>query len=116
MAATVYRKTAMKTVTATEAKNNLGSIIAQAQIEPILVESRGKPTAVFLSMEAFEKYEKAREWKARQDALNELMAIRDRAEERNMDLSKEDSEALIAEIVDETFARMIAEGKIEYQP
>ncbi|CAN5552730.1 hypothetical protein BH09CHL1_BH09CHL1_22210 [soil metagenome] len=116
MATTLYRRTTMKTVTATEAKNNLGSIIAQAQIEPIMVESRGKPTAVVLSMEAFEEYEKAREWQARRDALSELMAIRDRAEERNKDLSKEDSEALITEIVDETFARMIAEGKIEYQP
>ncbi|HEC33500.1 MAG TPA: type II toxin-antitoxin system Phd/YefM family antitoxin [Chloroflexi bacterium] len=48
-------------VTATEAKNRFGQVIRLAQRtgQPVLVESRGEPVVVIVSVEAFERYRRA---------------------------------------------------------
>jgi len=45
-------------VMATEARNRFGQIVrlAQRTRQPVLVESRGKPVVVIVSVEAFERY------------------------------------------------------------
>jgi prevent-host-death family protein len=45
----------MLKLTATEARNNIGQLWSAAMQEPVMVESAGKPLAVVLSPQAYEK-------------------------------------------------------------
>ena len=45
----------MKAISAREAKYNFGRMIDTARGEPVLVEKHGRPFAVVLSVEEFEK-------------------------------------------------------------
>ena len=114
MAVTPVRKSEGNVVSATEAKNNLGAMIARAQIDPVIIESRGHAAAVLISIEKFEQYEEAQYKKDRLEALERLRKIGAEAQRRNADLTPDEADALVKEIVDETFARMLAEGKIRY--
>lgn len=114
MATTSYRKKVENIVSATEAKNNLGAMISRAQDAPIIIESRGHAAAVLISVEKYERYEEAEDKQERLEALERLRKIGVDAQRRNADLSPEEAESLVKEIVDETFARMLAEGKIRY--
>jgi prevent-host-death family protein len=103
------------TISATDAKNNFGAVLAQAQEKPVIIESRGHASAVVISVAEFEKYESAREEQRRREALERIRAIGAEAQRRNADLTPEEAQVLIDDIVDDTFARMIAEGKISYE-
>lgn len=102
------------TVSATEAKNKFGTVLAQAREKPIIIESHGHATAVVISIDEYEKYKAVREKQERDEAIERLRVLRAEAERRNSDLTPEQAEALINEIVDDTFARMITEGKLRY--
>jgi prevent-host-death family protein len=45
----------MQTITATEAKNKLGSVIARAQREPIVIQNYNKDAAVIISPQDYER-------------------------------------------------------------
>jgi len=45
----------MVTVTATEARNNIGKLWKKAAAEPVMVEAAGKPLVVVISAEEYEK-------------------------------------------------------------
>lgn len=45
----------MKTVQATEAKNNFGKLLEDAISEPVIVQKNGRDAAVILSMEEFRR-------------------------------------------------------------
>jgi prevent-host-death family protein len=45
----------MVTISATEAKNKLGACLDKAQREPVLIESSGRPRAVILNYEEYER-------------------------------------------------------------
>ena len=50
----------MKTVTAKEAHNNLGTVLSESQHEPVVIEKNGKPFSVVISMKDFEDQERLR--------------------------------------------------------
>ncbi len=50
----------MKTVTAKEAHSNLGSVLSESQLEPVVIEKNGKPFSVVISMKDFEEQERLR--------------------------------------------------------
>jgi prevent-host-death family protein len=43
----------MKTVQATEAKNNFGKLLEDALVEPVTIQKNGREVAVILSFEVF---------------------------------------------------------------
>jgi prevent-host-death family protein len=45
----------MKTVQATEAKNNFGKLIEDALVEPVAIQKNGREIAVVLSFEEFKR-------------------------------------------------------------
>lgn len=50
----------MKAISAKDAKNSFGLLLAQARAEPVQVEKHGRPVVVVMSVEAFEKLSGAR--------------------------------------------------------
>ena len=57
----------MKTFAAKEAKNGFGRLIDTAQREPVVIERKGRPVAVVLSMDDYRHFEKVEDayWAAR---------------------------------------------------
>ena len=48
----------MLTMKATEVRNNIGSLWTKAAEQPVMIESAGKPIAVVLSVEEYDKLKK----------------------------------------------------------
>jgi antitoxin Phd len=47
----------MKTLTATELRHKFGEVVEGLKLEPVLVEKSGRPVAVILSYEDFQRFE-----------------------------------------------------------
>ncbi len=82
----------MKTIAAREAKNGFGRLLDTARREPVTISRNGRPVAVVLSIEDYQRFEEL------EDALWAA-----RAEEAEKDaewLGVEESEAFIKKILD----------------
>jgi len=105
-----------RTVSATEAKNRLGAIVEYAVKNPdgVIIESRGKPRAVILSFEEYQKVKKAQEQARRREALEKLRALAEEVRQQNQDLSADQADELADQIVREAIVNMIRQGKVRY--
>lgn len=92
----------MKTVSATEAKNRLGALIADVTggSEDVVIENHGTPRAVLISYEAYRVYLDVRERQRRKDAMDGLRQLREEVRARNQDLDDDAASKLIDEAVD----------------
>jgi len=63
----------MKTFAASEAKNEFGRLLDTAQREAVTIEKKGRPVAVVLSLEEYERLEALDDawWAARADEAGE---------------------------------------------
>lgn len=105
-----------RTVSATEAKDKLGGIIAWAREnkDDVIIESRGRPNAVILSIEEYQKILDWRERAKREEALARLERLRRRVSSRNQDLSDEEADSIADELSREAVNNLIQKGKISY--
>jgi prevent-host-death family protein len=106
-----------RTVSATEAKDKLGGIMAWARKnrDDIIIESRGQPNAVIVSIEEYQRILTWRERARREEALARLERLRQRIGDRNQDLSDQEAGAIADEISREAVDSLIRKGKISYQ-
>lgn len=106
-----------KTISVSEAKNKLSAVLDWTvdEQDEVIVESRGRPKAVIVSYDEYEKLLVLREAAERQAALQRLEAIAARIQEQNKDLDAERAEELADEISRETIGRMADEGKVDFQ-
>jgi len=106
-----------RTVSATEAKVRLGSIIDWAvnHEDDVIIEMRGRPKAVILRFEEYERVQQLREMARRQKALERLEALAERVGARNQDLTQEEADELADRFSREVIEEMIDEGKVRYK-
>lgn len=106
-----------KTVTVSEAKNRLSSMLQWAvdNRDVVVVESHGEPKAVILPYGEYEEFVTFRELARRREAFRQLEELADRIHARNADLTPEEVEQLADEISRETIQRMIDQGKVTFQ-
>jgi len=97
-----------KTVSATEAKIHLGSMIewATRQGDEVIIESRGKPAAVLVGYREYQEIRKLRDRARREAALQRLEALAERMAQRNRDLSPEQGEELADRLAREAVNRL----------
>jgi antitoxin Phd len=76
----------MSTFSAREAKNEFGRLLDTAQRETVMIEKKGRPVAVVMSMDEFKRLEEA------EDALWEVLA---KASEAEGLVSPEESEKFL---------------------
>jgi prevent-host-death family protein len=50
----------METIPALDAKNQFGALLDKAQREPVTISKNGRPVAVVMSHDTFQKHERAR--------------------------------------------------------
>jgi prevent-host-death family protein len=84
-----------KIVTATEAKNRLGALMAEAQDEPVIVEIRGAPRAAIISIDDLREFEALRDAEERRQRIEQMHRFYEQQAVRNADLSYEDATTII---------------------
>jgi len=97
-----------RTISATEAKVQFGSIVewaVEAQ-DDVIVESRGEPKAVIISYQEYQKVLALREQARREEALRRLRALREEVQARNTDLTEEQAMALAVRFSKEVQAEL----------
>jgi len=107
----------IKTVSVSEAKNQLSAVMEWAVENPggVVIESRGRPKVAVLSYAEYQEFLALREQARRKEALRQLEELAERMWARNSDLSDEEVEELAEEISHETMERMVKEGKVRFQ-
>ncbi len=105
-----------KTVSATEAKNQLGALMGWVleNKDEVIVESRGKPQVVLIPFEEYEELQNIKEQVRRRQALAKLEKLRDKVRSRNQDLGDQEAEALAQRFTGEVIAEMVKEGKLRF--
>jgi len=105
-----------RTVSSTEAKNRLGSLIgwvAETRDE-VIVENHGEPTVVLMSFAEYEELLALREKARRASILDRMRALRQESLARNQDLTPEEGEALAERFAREVIDDMANDGKIRF--
>ncbi len=104
-------------VSASEAKNRLGSIIDWVieNEEEVIVENRGEPTAVIMSAAEYERVRALREKARRAEAMEQMRRLRERVLARNRDLSPEQGDALAGRFSRDFVEDMEKEGKVRFE-
>jgi prevent-host-death family protein len=97
----------MKTVTATEAKNRLGTLIRDVADGngAVTIEHHGRPRVVVVSAEEWAEMSELRERVRREAAWQRIIEIAREVSARNADLTQEEADALADEIGDEAKRR-----------
>lgn len=85
----------VKTMSARDARANFGDLLGSVYYtkEPVVVEKKGKPVAVVISLEEFERN--------RQQAVERAWATVDRVRERNADLDPDEVLRDVTAVVEE---------------
>ena len=106
-----------RSVSATEAKNKLGSLIGWVAEtgDEVIVENHGEPAAVLISVTEYDELRTLREKERRARMLEEMRALRRKSLARNADLTPEEGEALAERFAREVIEDMVKEGKIRFE-
>ncbi len=101
-------------VSASEAKNKLGSIVGWVldTQDEVIIENHGQPRVVIMSFAEYEKVQVLKEQARRQAALARLRAARERVRERTLDLTEEQALELADRFTRDVIDEMAAAGKI----
>jgi prevent-host-death family protein len=92
-----------KTVTATEAKNKLGSIMAWVvnNQDEVIIENRGNPHVVLVPYDEYDKLKGLREQVRRAEAWARLQQVAQEVQGKNRDLTSEEADELADRFVRE---------------
>ncbi|MGH2614754.1 MAG: type II toxin-antitoxin system Phd/YefM family antitoxin [Thermomicrobiales bacterium] len=106
----------MKKISATEAKNRLGTLINDVAggNGAVTIEHHGRPRVVVVSAEEWAEVAEMRERLRRHEAWQRLMELAREVSARNADLSQEEADALADEIADEAMDRVVARARLRW--
>lgn len=107
-----------RAVSTREAQNKLGELIGwvREHRDAVIVENRGKPSAVLLSYDEYEQVCAFREQQRRQGAVERLRRLRDEVRARNGDLTDEGAEAIAEQFSRDVMRGLIDKGKVRVRP
>jgi len=107
----------IKTVSVSEAKNQLSAVMEWAVENPdgVIVESRGRPKVAILSYAEYQEFLALREQARRKEAFQQMEELAETIRARNADLTPDEAEELADEISRDAIQRMIDKGKVVFQ-
>jgi prevent-host-death family protein len=96
-------------VSATDAKNKLGSLLGQVAEhgEAVIIERQGKPRAAIISIEEYRLMRELQRDARRREAIASIRRIRDEISEGFKDLTQEEIDAIAQEVRDETLQALV---------
>jgi prevent-host-death family protein len=106
----------VRTISATEAKVNFGSVTRQVidTDEPVIVESHGQPTVAIVPAEHVNRLRELEEEQRRREALERMRQLRARVRSKNLDLTDEQAEQIADEIVRDAVDALFEKGIVRY--
>ena len=106
-----------RTVSASEAKNKLGSLMGWVREthDEVIIESHGEPRVVIMSFTEYEMTRQLREQKRRGDALERMRQLQREVSARNADLAPEQVEELADRFSRDFVDDLAKEGKIKFE-
>ncbi|WP_420645039.1 type II toxin-antitoxin system Phd/YefM family antitoxin [Candidatus Leptofilum sp.] len=107
----------MKTVSISEARNQLSAFIKRAtqDKDDVVIQNRGRPEAVIIPYTDYEILQEARENERRKKAIQALQQIAEEVGSRNRSLSEQETEKLADEITREAVDRLVQKGNVRFQ-
>jgi prevent-host-death family protein len=104
----IQKREAESVISATDAKNNFGSLIAQVAEtgEPVVVERQGKGRAAIISLDDFREFRRLQEMDRRK-AWEELEKLRKKISARNSDMTPEQIEEFAQKLRDEAMEAVV---------
>ena len=105
-----------KTVSVSEAKNNLSAMLKWAveNQDEVVVESRGRPKAVIMPYAEYEIVQLLREKERRHAALQRMQELAAANQELNLGLTPEEAENLADEVTRKAIEGLAAENKVSF--
>jgi len=105
----IQKREAESVISATDAKNNFGSLIAQVAEtgEPVVVERQGKGRAAIISLDDFREFRRLQEMDRRRKAWEELEKLRKKISARNSDMTPEQIEEFAQKLRDEVMEAVV---------
>jgi prevent-host-death family protein len=106
-----------KTVSTSEAKNQLSAVMSWAEEhgDEVIIENHGRPRAVLMSITEYERLRALKDRQRRQEAIATIRALREEVRARNQDLTDEEAMALADRFVHEVVDDMAREGKLRFE-
>ena len=108
---------ALKTMSSNEARQRWGDVMrtVASPDDAVIVEAHGKPKAVVISIERFEKLRELEAIARREANIRWLREFEASYDGRNDDLTEEQIEELANRFADEFVEDLVAEGKIRFE-
>lgn len=106
----------VRTISATEAKVNFGSVTRQVidSGEPVIVESHGQPTVALVPAEHVDRLRALEDEQRRREWLERVRQLRARVRAKNQDLTDEQAAQLSDEIVRDAVDALFEKGIVRY--
>ncbi|HVL24942.1 MAG TPA: type II toxin-antitoxin system prevent-host-death family antitoxin [Thermomicrobiales bacterium] len=106
-----------KTVSATDAKSNFGSLLdwTGETGDAVIVERRGRPVGVILSYAAFEDLKEREKRLRREQAWEALRQLQERLAARPPELTEEEAEQLADEAGRDMIESLVRKGKVRFE-
>ena len=106
-----------KTVTASEAKNNLGALLAELRRDQdaVIVENRGVPTAAIIPFRTYEELQQWQQERRRAQARATLKRLQQELGSQNQDLTADQATTLARQVVKVTMTELEQRGKVRYE-
>ena len=107
---------APKTVSATEAKANLSSLmkLANQNQSGVVIQSHGNPQAAIISYDEYEKLLQLQEQIKRKQAIAHLESLAKEVQSRNKDLTADKADKIADEITRDAIDRLVSKKKIRF--
>lgn len=91
----------VRTISATEAKVNFGSVTQQVidDGEPVIVENHGRPRVAIVPVQNLERLAELEAQERQRDALDRIQQLQAEVAGRNQDLTEEQADAIADDVV-----------------
>jgi len=106
----------VRTISATEAKVNFGSVTRQVvdTDEPVIVESHGQPTVAIVPVDQLDRLRELEAQDRKRIALERIRQLQVEVSARNQDLTAEHADAIADEIVRSAVDALFEKGIVRY--
>ncbi len=107
----------VRTISATEAKVNFGSVLrsVQEKDDVVIVENHGRPTAAIISIEEYQSLQAISERDREARALERLRVLQEQIAERNRDLTSDEADAIADELTRTAMDSLVAKGTLRFE-
>ena len=107
----------VRTISATEAKVNFGSVLRLVQEKDgvVIVENHGRPTAAIISIDEYQTLQASAERDRQVRALERLRVLQEQIAERNRDLTSDEADAIADELTRAAMQSLIAKGTLRFE-